>query len=209
MVNAREAYKLLSPLWRRLRLLISRGVVGRTESSAGLQRLQMSLLKGETRNLEHMEPYGFTARPLKGAETIAAAVGGARGHLVALVASDRRYRRKGLAEGEVALYTDEGDELVFARGRVVRLNAGNAVEVTAPEVRVIASTSVTLDTPLTTATGNLVVEQNINAGGNMVAAGQVQDGVGTMSDMRGTYNSHTHNENDNGGPTDSPNQGMI
>lgn len=208
-MNRREAYKLLSPIWRRLRLLISRGVVTLSDSAAGLQRLQVKLLKGEHSVVEHMEPYGFTSHPLKGAETIAAAIGGVRGHLVGLVASDRRYRRKGLAEGEVCLYTDEGDELVFNRGRIVRLKAGNAVEVTAPQVTVFASTSVTLDTPETTCTGKLtVVKDIVSSTGNVKAALEVQDGVGTMSSMRSTYNGHNHNENDNGGPTNTPNQEM-
>ncbi|SER78963.1 phage baseplate assembly protein V [Vreelandella subterranea] len=192
----RETTKLLSPVWRRLRLLISRAVVTRTDSAKGLQILQLVLLRDETREVEHMEPYGFTARPLQGAEAVAAAVGGARGHLVALVATDRRYRKKGLAKGEVALYTDEGDELVFNRGRIVRLNAGSAVEVTAPQVTITASTSITLDTP------------DVFATGNIKAQGDISDGTGSMQRMRDTYNDHDHDENDSAGPTDAPNQEM-
>ncbi|NVF16004.1 phage baseplate assembly protein V [Vreelandella maris] len=192
----RETTKLLGPVWRRLRLLISRAVVTRTDSAKGLQILQLDLLRDETREVEHMEPYGFTARPLQGAEAVAAAVGGARGHLVALVATDRRYRKRNLAKGEVALYTDEGDELVFNRGRIVRLNAGSAVEVTAPLVTITASTSITLDTP------------DVFATGNIKANGQVSDGTGSMQGMRDTYNGHDHDENDSGGPTEAPNQEM-
>ncbi|MFP4636632.1 MAG: phage baseplate assembly protein V, partial [Nitriliruptoraceae bacterium] len=124
--------------------------------------------RGETREMEHVEPYGFTARPLKGAEAIAAALGGSRGNLVALTAFDRRHRRKGLAEGEVCLYTDEGDEIRFKRGRVIAITAGSAVEVTAPSVKaesdtaeVIASTSVKLDTPETEITGNVQIGGNL------------------------------------------------
>ncbi|MGP9664047.1 phage baseplate assembly protein V [Halomonas sp. AOP22-C1-8] len=196
MVNGRETTKLLSPLWRRLRLLISRAVVTRTDSAKGLQILQLDLLRDETREVEHIEPYGFTARPLQGAEAIAAAVGGARGHLVALLATDRRYRKKGLAEGEVALYTDEGDELVFKRGRIVRLNAGSAVEVTAPKVTITASTSITLATP------------DVFATGNIKAQGDISDSTGSMQGMRDTYNGHDHDENDSSGPTEAPNQEM-
>lgn len=192
----RETTKLLSPVWRRLRLLISRAVVTRTDSAKGLQILQLVLLRDETREVEHMEPYGYTSRPLEGAEAVAAAVGGARGHLVALVATDRRYRKRNLAKGEVALYTDEGDELVFNRGRIVRLNAGSAVEVTAPQVTITASTSITLDTP------------NVFATGNIKANGQVSDGTGSMQGMRDTYNDHDHDENDSSGPTEAPNQEM-
>lgn len=164
-MNVHQTTRLLSPIWRRLRLLISRAVVTRSDAGNGLQRLQLTLLRGETKEVEHLEPYGFTARPLKGAEAIAAAIGGARGHLVALVASDRRYRKRNLAEGEVALYTDEGDELVFNRGRIVRLTAGSAVEVTAPAVTVTASQSITLDTPLVEVSGALRVAQDATIGG--------------------------------------------
>ncbi|NVF15017.1 phage baseplate assembly protein V [Vreelandella maris] len=191
----RETTKLLSPLWRRLRLLISRAVVTRTDSAKGLQILQLDLLRDETREVEHIESYGFTARPLQGAEAIAAAVGGARGHLVALLTTDRRYRKKGLAEGEVALYTDEGDELVFNRGRIVRLNAGSAVEVTAPKVTITASTSITLATP------------DVFATGNIKAQGDISDGTGSMQGMRDTYNGHNH-PGDSGGTTNKPNQEM-
>ena len=44
------------------------------------------------------------------------------------------------------------------------------------------------------------------------ATGDITDNSGdqaqSMSSMRAVYNSHTHNENDSGGPTDPPNQGM-
>ena len=33
--------------------------------------LQLTLLDREPREIEHVEPYGFTSRPLKGAEVIA------------------------------------------------------------------------------------------------------------------------------------------
>lgn len=194
MVSQGQTLRLLAPVWRRLRLLISRAVVTRSDAGQGLQRLQLDLLRGETRDIEHVEPYGFTSRPLKGAEAIAAAIGGARGHLLALLATDRRYRKRGLAEGEVALYTDEGDELVFKRGRIVRLNAGSAVQVTAPQVTVTASASVILDTPLVRVTGNIKAD------------GQVSDGTGTMSTIRSTYNGHDHDET--GGTTRQPNQEM-
>lgn len=179
-MNVHQATRLLGPVWRRLRLLISRAVVSRSDAAGGLQRLQLKVLRDETREVEHAEPYGFTARPLKGAEAIAAAIGGARGHLLCLVASDRRHRKRNLAEGEVALYTDEGDELVFKRGRIVRLTAGSAVEITAPGVTVTASQSITLATPDVFATGNFAAE------------GEISDAAGSMSEIRGVFNGHDH-----------------
>lgn len=81
----------------------------------------------------------------------------------------------------------------------------------APLVEVIAATKVVLTTPLVEATGNLAVIGNITAGGNMIATGNVADagGAKTMAAMRGVFNSHTHQENgDGGGVTNPPAAGM-
>ena len=190
------AQRLLGPVWRRIRLLVSRGVLTLVDDSLKLQGVQVTLLGGEPARAERFQEYGYTSHPHPGAEAIVAAVGGARAHLVALAVDDRRYRPKGLKAGEVCLYTDEGDEIRFKRGRIIGVTAGSELQVTAPKVTVTASTSVTLDTPKVIATGDIE------------AAGQVRDGVGSMQGMRDTYNGHDHDENDSGGPTDTPNQGM-
>ncbi|KGE77402.1 phage baseplate assembly protein domain-containing protein [Halomonas salina] len=181
MVNARQANRLLSPLWRRLRLLISRAVVARSDSAPGMQRLQLDLLRDETREVEHHEPYGLTARPKKGAEAIAAAIGGARGHLVALLVGDRRYRLKGLKEGEVALYDDLGHKVYLTRQGIVIDGAGQDITYT--------------NVP------------TVHMPGDLRVAGDVYDGVSAMQAMRDTYNGHDHG-GDSGGTTDTPNQEM-
>lgn len=122
--------RLLAPIWRRLRLIVSRGVVHRSNDTSKLQVVQLGLLAGETAEMERFQQYGFTCRPLDGAEAIALAVGGSRGHLVAIAVDDRRYRMTGLKNGEVALYTDEGDVVHFKRGRIVSVNVGQDLEAT-------------------------------------------------------------------------------
>jgi len=188
--------RLLGPIWRRIRLLVSRGVVNLVDDSLKLQRVQVSLLGDRPAWAERFQQYGYSSHPHPGAEAIVAAIGGARAHLVALSVDDRRYRPKGLQAGEVCLYTDEGDEIRFKRGKLISVKAGSKVEVTAPQAVFNCSTSVTLNTP------------KVIASGDIEAAGQIRDGVGAMQTMRDTYNGHNHDENDNGGPTDPPNQGM-
>lgn len=188
--------RLLGPIWRRIRLLVSRGVVRLVDDSLKLQRVQVSLLGDQPAWAERFQQYGYTSHPHPGAEAVVAAIGGARAHLVALSVDDRRYRPKGLQAGEVCLYTDEGDEIRFKRGKLISVKAGSKVDVTAPQAVFNCSTSVTLNTP------------KVITPGDIEAGGQIRDGVGTMQAMRDTYNSHDHDENDNGGPTDSPNQGM-
>ncbi|KMQ73994.1 phage baseplate assembly protein V [Marinobacter subterrani] len=196
MADQRRTWqRLMGPVWRRIRLLVSRGVLKLVDDSLKLQGVQVSLLGGEPAWAERFQEYGYTSHPHPGAEAIVAAVGGARAHLVALSVDDRRYRPKGLAAGEVCLYTDEGDEIRFKRGKIIAVKAGSKLEVTAPEAVFNCSTSVTLNTPKVIATGDIE------------AAGQVRDATGTMQGMRDTYNGHNHG-GDSGGTTSTPNQEM-
>ncbi|MCR4146661.1 phage baseplate assembly protein V [Alcaligenes faecalis] len=176
---------------------IARGTLSLVDAARKLQGLQVRLTAGEVKDgVEHVEPYGFTSHPLPGAEAVLGFVGGNRSHCVAFIVTDRRYRPVGLQRGEVCLFTHEGDEIRLKQGRVISIAAGAKIEVTAPEAVFNCSTSVTLNTPKVIATGDIE------------AAGEIRDGVGTMSSMRGTFNGHDHPENDNGGPTDKPNQRM-
>lgn len=201
--------KLLAPLARRLRLMIGRSTITLTNDNKKLQELQVTILSDDVGDeIERFQEYGFTSRPKSGAEAIILCVGGSRAHAIAVAVDDRRYRLKPLAEGEVALYTDEGDYIHFKRGHVIEVMAGAKVKVTAPEVEVIASTKVTLDTPLTHVTGALQVDGTAAVTGALSSATSVADPNGTMQAMRNIYNTHTHPENDNGGPTAAPNQPM-
>lgn len=99
--------RLLMPLQRRLRLMVSRAVVALVDDAAKLQTVQVKLLAREVRDgVEHFQPFGFTARPVAGAEGIFLSVGSCRDHGVVVVVDDRRYRPAGvLEEGESAMYT--------------------------------------------------------------------------------------------------------
>ena len=172
--------------------LINSAVVGAKNGARKLRTLQIELLDGDVRQpVEHFEPYGFTSEPLQDAEALAVSLGGDRDHTIALVVTDRRYRPVNLKDGEVVVFDDLGRKVFLSRD-------GIKVEGVASPVTVKTTASVLVDAPLTKCTGNLEV------GGNIVAAGEIQDKGGpySMSGMRGTYNSHTHN----GGP--SPDQKM-
>lgn len=121
--------------------LVSRAVVRRVDDSKKRQVLQLGLLEGETRDgLEHFQHYGFTSVPLAGAEGVALFVGGERDHGLVVAVDDRRYRLVGLEDGEVALYTDQGDKLVFKRGGTVELTAATKVVVSSPLVELTGNT---------------------------------------------------------------------
>lgn len=191
-MDVRTMAKLLAPVKRRVALLASRVKLALVDDAAPIQAVQVEGLAEEVMDgAERFQNYGFTSHPLPGAEGIVLSLGGHRSHAVLIVADDRRYRIA-LEAGEVALYSDEGDSVVLRRGRVVEINTET--------LRVNASTAVELNTPLVTTTGQVRADLDITD--------QVSTGGRSMADMRSTYNTHTHPENDSGGPTGTPNQGM-
>lgn len=164
-------------------LMVGRAILAVINDGTKLQSLQINLLADETRDdVERFQNYGYTSHPHPGAEAISVSVTGTRDHCVVIAVDDRRYRLKGLLQGEVAMYTDEGDKIVLKRG--------NQIEVT-------ALTSVTLITPLTTLTGDLHVMGNQTNDGRIDAAGDVT-GEGK------SLPHHTHMEQGDGMPTSTP-----
>lgn len=192
----------IKPVYQRLMMAFGRGVLSLIDDNKKIQLIQVSLQSSEIRDgIERFQNYGFTSVPLKGAEVAVAFVGGNRSHGIALAVDDRRHRIKGLENGEVAIYTDEGDKIHLKRNNVIEITT-NKIIVNAPEVEVNtetatinASTKILCDTPLLECTGDIVD----NSGQNSLS----------MQQMRSIYNTHTHEENPNiSGPTEPPNQLM-
>lgn len=86
----------LTGLQRQILSLIGRAVVKSINAAAKCQTVDVSLIAGDSKGgIEHLEPYGFTARATAGAEAIVLFPDGDRSHGVAVVVADRRYRLKG------------------------------------------------------------------------------------------------------------------
>lgn len=188
--------KLTEDMRGKVRLMVGRAILAAIGDGGPIQTAQARLLADETHDdMERVQEYGFTSVPLPGAEGVVVFVGGNRDHGLIIATDDRRYRLKGLQGGEVALYTDEGDSIIFKRSHVI--------EVSTQTLNVTAATVVNFTTPIVNMSGDL------NVAGDIVAQGDISDhGNESMLGMRQVYNSHTHPENDAGGPTGTPNQGM-
>ena len=117
---------MMARLMARVRGMVSRAVVNLVNDAARLQALQVTLVADQVSDdAEHFQHYGFTSVPHAGAEGIALAVGGSTGHTVVINVDDRRYRLKGLADGEVALYDDIGHQVHLTRDGIVIDGAGH------------------------------------------------------------------------------------
>ena len=114
--------------------VIRRAVVTAVRSTAKLQTVQARQGADATAPMddaEHFEPFGWTARPLAGAEALLAWVLGPD-HPVVLAVSDRRHRPTDLGPGESAGYNAHGrqvrleDDRIVLKSPSVRLGSNNA-----------------------------------------------------------------------------------
>lgn len=188
MMDARTLSRLLDPLVRRVRNSAARAVLRLVDDAKKMQTLQIDLLADETAdNIERFQNYGITSHPFAGAEAAVLFLGGDRSHGIAVAVDDRRYRIE-VAEGEVAIYDDQGQKVHLMRDRIDVISP-TEIRATAPLVTVIASTKIRAETPLFECTGE--IKDLCDSSGS------------TMSAMRSTYNGHTHT-GDSGGTTSEP-----
>ncbi|WP_430470083.1 phage baseplate assembly protein domain-containing protein [Thalassospira lucentensis] len=199
---------LFERLARRVENMLFRAVVRRVRFTEGQGAIiaQVSGRSGETPDdVLIMQPYGFDHFPLpvegggRGAEMIALQL--ERNLVVGLPPMDRRHRPKsGVSDaGEVGIYDDQGQRFTLKRGKQAVLETDI--------LRVVATQKIIFETPLGEFT------QDVDIGGKLTVGGDITDqtvtgNTQTVAGMRSVYNGHDHAENDNGGPTSTPNQEM-
>lgn len=137
-----NAWGAIERLTRRLQMVIGFGRVSASrEGSTGA--LQINFGAGEVHDSAwNPGQYGVVSRPLPGADAVVAFLGGNRSAAVVIATGDRRYRLA-LEEGEVALYTDQGDKVHLGRHELL-IEAGAATQ----NVRIKAPTQVVVECPL-------------------------------------------------------------
>ena len=148
----------MSEMFRRLGNVVMRGRVAAVASGSKMQRLQIRLLDGETKDgVEHFEPFGFTSCAQPGAEHLTVFLDGDRSHGITILVGDRRYRLTGLLAGEAALHNQFGDKIVMHADRTIEVVAAVAVHIT---------------TPLVSMTGDLTVQGTITGVVDVIGGGK-------------------------------------
>lgn len=201
---------VVAPIKQRIMMAIARCVIDAITDSDGLQRVRLSVFADETLNdVERVQQYGLTSNPPAGSEGVVLFPFGSRDHGVLIAVDHRTSRKKNLASGEVAIYTDEGDYVLFKRGRIVEITT-QTLEVNATTITLNASTAATINAPVTTITGALAAGTGSDGGNATIYGDVISTSVGTsLQELKTTYNSHTHNEHGTGGGvTDPPNESV-
>lgn len=145
---ANKVRRMVEPLRARIAGMVGRGTIKGSDDDRRVQELQIAALAGELLDkVERFQEYGFSSRPLDGAEAVIVSVVGGRGNAIAVATDDRRHRPTSLAKGEVELYTDEGDRIRFSRGREIEVVAGTEIRLE------VGSSSIVIDSSGVTITG--------------------------------------------------------
>ena len=129
MVDVQGLMGVLGRMERKLRArigaVVRRGVISNSSSAGQLQTLQVKTLADDVRDdVEHMEPYGFTSHPPGGSEGVVLNVGGDTGHPIAINFGNRGSRPTDLEAGEVAIYHQNGAQIVLRNDGTVTLSSG-------------------------------------------------------------------------------------
>ena len=123
-----DIQRLLHPLRKKIFLLLGRAVLAAINNAGITQRLQVVGLSGETiTDVERFQEYGFESHPWEDAQAAILFPNGNRDNGIVVAVHDRRYRPTDLAQGEVAMYTDEDVTTPFRvqlkRGRILFVRA--------------------------------------------------------------------------------------
>jgi phage baseplate assembly protein V len=117
--------RFLDPLARKVKNMVKRSIVRRVDDERKVQQVQVQLSSTELFDkVERFQHYGFTSHPPLGTEGVAIQLKADPGVTIVIADGDRKYRIHPLEEGELALYTDEGDYMIFRRGHKITCKTG-------------------------------------------------------------------------------------
>lgn len=179
--------RLLKNIQSRVLLMIGRGVLKAVSDNSNAQLCQVSLLDGELKsNVERIQDYGITSVPPEGSLATVLFVGGDRSNGLIIAAEDRKIRVKGLKAGEIAIYTDEGDEIYLKRGNEIALKTKT--------MTVSAEAAVDITAPTITLNGAVNISETLNVTQNITGQAEVCDQTGNMTTIRSIFDVHTHKD---------------
>lgn len=212
--------RLLDPIMRRVRLVLSRGKITAVNDGLKAQNIQATVLNGETvDNVERLTEYGLISVPLPGAEAVIGFINAVRDHPIALVIADRRTRVNGLKPGDSGLYHSEGHTVLLTEnGEIVitckklRFEVEESIAANCKTFAVNASESATITAPQIGLNGQLDMHaQDGESDGTATLHGDIEiTGTSTAADHLSAGVSgaeHDHDGIEPGeGTTDKPNK---
>lgn len=218
----------MKPLKDKLLVLVTRAQLTNTNSTGSILLAQIRGLAGETIDkVPYLQHFGFTSNPPDGTQAIVVNIGANRDNVVIIATEKGEVRVKGLAKGEMAVYTDDGTYMVLKKDGQVEIKTATKVKIDVPDAEFTGNVKVkgnieidgtSKQTGAVTMEATLSVTGDVTIGGAtttqaiaasaVVASGPIAAAGGTiaLADVKTKFNTHTHNENGTGGGvTNTPN----
>ena len=150
-------------IWARLKNTIGRGRIATVLDGGNVQRVQVQAGADETIDgVPRLAEYGIASVPPAGSDAILLFLAGERSNGVVIATGNQKFRLKGLADGDVALYDSRGQTIVLSAG-------GMTVKAAGLPIVIENASSVSIDAP-TIVNGPLTVAGTITqTGGGAVS----------------------------------------
>lgn len=152
-------------LYRRILMNVAPAKILATDDTGPIHRVQVNL-NGSPEMIDQlavMQHYGLNTHAPIGSDATAMFIAGQRSNAVIVATNNQKARLRNLQPGEVAVYTDEGDNLHFARQQAATLTAGNSFTATTKAATIKGTDTVTLDSPVSSVTDKLVLAHDPEA----------------------------------------------
>jgi phage baseplate assembly protein V len=186
--------RLLAPVFRRLDMMFSRGVLRATVDENGVQTMQVGLLEDEVADeVERVQSYGLSAVPPNGGDAVVAFISGNRDHGMVLAVNDRESRPREQKGGEVTVYNnkkasiklDEDGNIVITVGQddgKMTIKVDDEISIEAKKLTIKIEDEITIECPTIKIEGDIELDGNLNATGRVTWG---QPGGGPGPDPRG------------------------
>ncbi|WP_265410858.1 phage baseplate assembly protein V [Actinobacillus pleuropneumoniae] len=148
-----------------------RGVLNLVNSSADVQKVQVSGLADETiADLDLMQHFGFTSVPPSGTQAVIIPLGGKTSHGVIVATENGSFRIKGLQNGETAIYDASGSSIILKNGKLIEI-ACDTLKINCQTYEVSASSGASFKTPKLETDQVFTAQGQINGNGGMAVQG--------------------------------------
>lgn len=116
--------RVLQPISSRINALLGRAVLDSVDDSGGMQLIKVSGVADEViEKIPHPQPFGLSSMCPAGGQVVVAFIGGARDQGVAVVVDSTQHRKKGLSDGETAVYSSAGTYIYLKADGTIEIHS--------------------------------------------------------------------------------------
>jgi phage baseplate assembly protein V len=129
-----SASTIADRLYRRIRMAIASVTITATDDSGPVHKVQAKV-RGTPEtidNLQTLNLYGFASHAPNGSDALALFGNGDRSNGVIVATANQAARPRNQKQGEVTIYTDEGDVISLQRNHTIAITTTGTLSISAP-----------------------------------------------------------------------------